>query len=285
MIEIGELREVGLRKAWDHEAQSFAPWLCEHLDRLGKQIDIPLEFVRREAPVERFSADILAHNMADDSVVLVENQLETSDHRQVGQRQPRTPHARPPRPATLQSVASRCWQGVRAAKLTGSAASRYLVECQTSGSLSFAGGDTPAAARSGSNSAILSTSPWSLAVAHNSRSSARRGQELQRLKRPHCEHRGYRPADICAASFKEYRNLYRTKIVLTLESISNASGIYNEAPCRMARLADRLPICGRELLTRCGTCNRRRVGSRVYPRHERLGLIEVLSMLEVFAFQ
>ncbi|PJK28318.1 hypothetical protein [Minwuia thermotolerans] len=85
MTELGELREVGLREAWEHEAHSFTPWLCDNLGALGDEVGLTLELVRREAPVQQYSADILARSAADDSLVLIENQLEGSDHRHLGQ--------------------------------------------------------------------------------------------------------------------------------------------------------------------------------------------------------
>lgn len=83
--ELGTLVEVNLREAWHHEAHSFTPWLAEHLDSLAKVIDIPLELKGREVAVETFSADILARNPIDDSLVLIENQLEGTDHSHLGQ--------------------------------------------------------------------------------------------------------------------------------------------------------------------------------------------------------
>ncbi len=82
---LGLLVEVSLREAWPHEAHSFTPWLAEHLDALGQVIGVPLEFEGREVAVENFSADILARNLMDDSLVLIENQLETTDHSHLGQ--------------------------------------------------------------------------------------------------------------------------------------------------------------------------------------------------------
>ena len=58
MTELGELREVSLREAWDHEAHGFTPRLCDHLERLGETIGIELEFVSRETRVQQFAADI-----------------------------------------------------------------------------------------------------------------------------------------------------------------------------------------------------------------------------------
>lgn len=85
MTELGELREVSLREAWDHEAHSFTPWLCDHLERLGETIGIELEFVSRETRVQQFAADILAQDVRTGKPVLIENQLEKSDHRHLGQ--------------------------------------------------------------------------------------------------------------------------------------------------------------------------------------------------------
>jgi hypothetical protein len=82
---LGTLSEASLRDAWDHEARSFTPWLAEHLDRLAEVIGIPLEFSGREVAINVFSADILARNPQDDSVVLIENQLEWTDHTHLGQ--------------------------------------------------------------------------------------------------------------------------------------------------------------------------------------------------------
>lgn len=81
----GILEEVNIREAWEHEAHGFTPWLAENLDRLSQAIGIPLELVGREVAVDTFSADILARNPLDDTMVLIENQLEGSDHSHLGQ--------------------------------------------------------------------------------------------------------------------------------------------------------------------------------------------------------
>ncbi|MEM9567485.1 MAG: hypothetical protein AAF974_04190 [Cyanobacteria bacterium P01_E01_bin.34] len=82
---LGTLVEVNLREAWEHEAHSFTPWMSAHLERLSDAIGIPLELEGREVPVGPFSADILARNPMDDSLVLIENQLEETDHSHLGQ--------------------------------------------------------------------------------------------------------------------------------------------------------------------------------------------------------
>lgn len=85
MVELGVLKQVALRQAWDHEAHRFTPWLCEHLHLLGDAVDMRLVLVEREAQVGPFSADILAHAAGDESHrVLIENQLQGSDHDHLG---------------------------------------------------------------------------------------------------------------------------------------------------------------------------------------------------------
>ncbi len=85
LSDLGTLKEVSLREAWSHEAHSFTPWLADNLDRLSTAIGIPLELEGQEVSVESFSADILARNPQNDTRVLIENQLEQTDHTHLGQ--------------------------------------------------------------------------------------------------------------------------------------------------------------------------------------------------------
>ena len=80
MAEFGRLEPVDLRTAWRHEALNFTPWLAENLDRLSQAVGIEMSLEDTEVQIDRFSADILARNAQDDSLVLIENQLEWSDH-------------------------------------------------------------------------------------------------------------------------------------------------------------------------------------------------------------
>ena len=84
-MEFGELKEVDLREVWAHEAHNFTPWLSENLGRLSKVIGIPIDLDGTEVAVEQFAADIVGHNPEDGSRVLIENQLEGSDHTHLGQ--------------------------------------------------------------------------------------------------------------------------------------------------------------------------------------------------------
>jgi hypothetical protein len=83
--KIARIEEVSVRAAWANEAYDFTPWLYENLDMLGETIGIRLEGHGSEVAVDSFSADILAVNSMDGTRVLIENQLECSDHTHLGQ--------------------------------------------------------------------------------------------------------------------------------------------------------------------------------------------------------
>lgn len=83
--EFGSLNDAELRDAWSDEARDFTPWLAKNLNRLSDAIGINLEPIEIEASVAPFSADILARNVMNDSNVVIENQLEWSDHTHIGQ--------------------------------------------------------------------------------------------------------------------------------------------------------------------------------------------------------
>ncbi len=84
---LGLLQKVPLREIWDSEAESFTPWLGreENLRLLGDTIGIELELEAQEKDVGPFRADLLCKNTLDDTWVLIENQLERTDHNHLGQ--------------------------------------------------------------------------------------------------------------------------------------------------------------------------------------------------------
>jgi hypothetical protein len=85
---LGRLEKVDLRTAWPSESGDFTPWLAqpENLKLLGETIDLELELESQERAVGPFSADILCRDTSsDDHWVLIENQLERTDHKHLGQ--------------------------------------------------------------------------------------------------------------------------------------------------------------------------------------------------------
>ena len=75
--------EVNVRKFWNDEALDFTPWLACNLDALG--IGVKLELVQTEKPVGPFLCDILAKEVDTGANVVIENQLESTDHSHLGQ--------------------------------------------------------------------------------------------------------------------------------------------------------------------------------------------------------
>jgi hypothetical protein len=82
---LGRLSAVAPRKVWSHEAHDFTPWLLQNVDVLSDLLGMDLELEVAEHPVGGFSLDLLGRDLADESVVIVENQLEQSDHTHLGQ--------------------------------------------------------------------------------------------------------------------------------------------------------------------------------------------------------
>jgi hypothetical protein len=87
IIQLGRLESAPLRDAWPHEAANFTPWLAvpENLALLADALGMALELEAVEKPVEAFSADILARDVITNRWVLIENQLESTDHTHLGQ--------------------------------------------------------------------------------------------------------------------------------------------------------------------------------------------------------
>ena len=84
---LGRLEEVDLRQYWEREDADFTPWLAEeqNITILGETLGLELEVQEQEAGVGPFRADILCRNTVDGSLVLIENQLERTDHIHLGQ--------------------------------------------------------------------------------------------------------------------------------------------------------------------------------------------------------
>ncbi len=85
MLHFGKLQKVNLRDIWRYETQDFTPWLADNIALLSKAIGMELEVLEVEKAVEQFYADIVARDTRSGNIVLIENQLEKTDHSHLGQ--------------------------------------------------------------------------------------------------------------------------------------------------------------------------------------------------------
>jgi hypothetical protein len=84
---LGRLERHDLRNIWTSEAADFTPWLAqpENIAMLGETLGLELELEAQEKAVGPFRADILCRDIGTNHWVLIENQLERTDHGHLGQ--------------------------------------------------------------------------------------------------------------------------------------------------------------------------------------------------------
>lgn len=80
---IGKIERVKLREVWKHEAKNFTQWLQNNIDVLNDVLPIELTNPEREHSTGNLSVDLVAEDDAGHPVI-VENQLERSDHDHLG---------------------------------------------------------------------------------------------------------------------------------------------------------------------------------------------------------
>ncbi len=86
-MDLGRLEEIkDLRKIWAHEALEFTPWLAkeENLSILGDTLGIDISLEETESSVGDFSVDILAKEAGTERKIIIENQLEDTNHDHLG---------------------------------------------------------------------------------------------------------------------------------------------------------------------------------------------------------
>ena len=84
---LSRLERVELRDIWKNEARDFTPWLAneENLNILGDALGLQLELIETEQTVGSYSADMVCDDVLNERKVLIENQLEKTDHSHLGQ--------------------------------------------------------------------------------------------------------------------------------------------------------------------------------------------------------
>ena len=87
MANLGKLEKIeDLRSIWKHEAKDFTPWLAEeeNLSMLSEAIGIDIVLEEQESNVGEFSVDIYAVEESTGRKIIIENQLEDTNHDHLG---------------------------------------------------------------------------------------------------------------------------------------------------------------------------------------------------------
>ncbi len=83
---LDKLKKVELRDVWPHEALDFTKWLSmeSNLAMLSSAVGIELELIETESSVGSFNVDIYAQEAGTGRKVIIENQLEDTNHDHLG---------------------------------------------------------------------------------------------------------------------------------------------------------------------------------------------------------
>lgn len=87
MTKLEKLKEIkDLRKIWPHEALDFTPWISqdENISLLSDTVGIDITVEEKESHVGNFNVDILATETGTGKKIIIENQLEDTNHDHLG---------------------------------------------------------------------------------------------------------------------------------------------------------------------------------------------------------
>jgi hypothetical protein len=85
-MKLGKLQEIDIRRVWQHEQYDFSKWLAseENIQELGDALNLSLTDVETEKFVGNYRCDILCKDEITGKVVLIDNQLESTNHDHLG---------------------------------------------------------------------------------------------------------------------------------------------------------------------------------------------------------
>lgn len=86
-MQLGKMKKIkDLRSVWKNEPKNFSKWLSEeeNLNLLGNEIGVDITLDQLESRVGDFSVDILATEVDTNKKIIIENQLEDTNHDHLG---------------------------------------------------------------------------------------------------------------------------------------------------------------------------------------------------------
>ena len=85
-MKLGTIEKVSLRDIWKNEERDFTPWLTqqENIDMLSEILGISLIEPKCEVQVGSFQCDMTCKIESDERLVVIENQIEDSNHDHLG---------------------------------------------------------------------------------------------------------------------------------------------------------------------------------------------------------
>ena len=85
-MKLGKLEEVDIRELWKHEQYDFSEWLSknENIELLNNEIGLTLTDIQKEVFVGTYRCDLVAKDEATGIKVIIENQLEATNHDHLG---------------------------------------------------------------------------------------------------------------------------------------------------------------------------------------------------------
>lgn len=86
MSTIGKLKEIDVRNLWQHEQYDFSKWLAKenNLEYLNDILGLTVTDINTEEYVGPFRCDIVAKDETTNDVIIIENQLEPTNHEHLG---------------------------------------------------------------------------------------------------------------------------------------------------------------------------------------------------------
>jgi len=86
-INLSRITKINPREIWKHEALDFTQWLAkeENISVLCEELEINIENIKPEASAGKYSVDIVGDEIDSKRKVIIENQLESTDHKHLGQ--------------------------------------------------------------------------------------------------------------------------------------------------------------------------------------------------------